>query len=414
MRIPRLTQGGAAGVTASRGVDGPGIDVVSPLRIGCCVHLELLDDEQILVETAPHPVAFADHHLFWALMAVAGAVGHAVAEVSGLGEPAFMVACAVWCVLVGLVRTLRRISFWWITAAVLVAAGTVLPVLLALPAAGRAAVVPVIPALIAEGLLEAYRRSHRFFVTNQRLVFVRRFFLLPHTSVDAYYHHVTNLVTKQTMLERLVGAGTVIPVMSSGLNLGSEVVGVAGGFLFFTLAGGREKRLPRALPFLCFYSVPVPTKVARFVATSITNQQAAPRAPTAVGPSTRRWPARVLGALFFAAATALGLFVALSGNDSSPAGAAAGETTNEETTNTRGGEPTDSGLVELYGLLETVGGHGEGSDSYRLVTDEGPIRLELRPELGAELAGEEVVLRVRYVNGGPGFVIESIRPVPEP
>ncbi len=381
--------------------------------------VELLDGEEVLVETRPHPVAFADHHVFWIVLAVAGAIGLVASRVTGFGNPGFAVAIALWCLVVGLVQTLGRISFWWIAAALFVAAAAVVPAVLDLLPIERAALVPVVFGLLAEGMLESYRRAHRFFVTNRRLVFTRQFLFLPYNAVDAYYPHITNLVTKQTIFERMVGAGTVIPVMSSGLNLGSEVVGVAGGFLFFSLAGGREKRLPRALPFLCFYSVRSPAEVAKHAATIITSPAGfGSRAEAGSGShhggrgevtvatgSCGRWRARILSALFFVAAAGLVLFVGLSKDG--PANRAHGTT---GVNGKRAGEAVpaeQTGLAELEGVLQPAGGEATSGEFY-LVTGDNRIYLRLRPAVGTGLVGETVIVRVRYVDGGPRFEVESI------
>lgn len=259
----------------------------------------------------PHPVAFADLWAVWTLylalailfMVLRAQIGPAIAE-TGLGSllarimnPALIPALlnVVLFTLVSLSGAIwlafLRINLWWLVLPVLVGVVLIALTVTSIEAAGAAAAneagaqgaaarqpggpwwlfaIPGGIALLAMSQIELYRRGHRFFITNRRLVFERRYFLAPYTTVEAYYPHITNLVTKQTALERTVGAGTVIPVMSSGLNVGSEVMTMSGGILFFSVSASKEKKKPRALPYMSFYAVRAPHDVAANIGPHIT------------------------------------------------------------------------------------------------------------------------------------------------
>ncbi|MFW5728685.1 MAG: hypothetical protein ACOCYG_03395 [Spirochaetota bacterium] len=260
--------------------------------------------EEIEKEMRPHPVAFADLWAVWSgylalavvFMVLRAEIGPAFA-VTGLGEllarflSPTMIPALFNVVLFALISlsgaiwlAFLRINLWWLVVPIII--GLIMIVLVVTNAGGTALsgvgengspggawwiyAVPGGVAIVALSQIELYRRGHRFYVTNRRLIFERRYAFAPYTTVESYYPHITNLVTKQTALERIFGAGTVIPVMSSGLNVGSEVMTLSGGILLFTVSAGREKKKPRALPFLSFYAVRRPHEIAAAVGPHIT------------------------------------------------------------------------------------------------------------------------------------------------
>jgi len=262
----------------------------------------LAQNEQITAEMQPHPVAFADLWAVWTVylalavifMALRTQIGPAIAE-TGLGSlMARVMSPALIPVLLNVVLftlaslsgaiwlAFLRINLWWLVLPLLLGVVMVVLTVAAVGPGGDAGAathpggpwwlfaIPGGIALLSMSQIELYRRGHRFFITNRRLVFERRYFLAPYTTVEAYYHHITNLVTKQTALERVFGAGTVIPVMSSGLNVGSEVMTMSGGILFFSVSASKEKKKPRALPYMSFYAVRTPHDVAANIGPHIT------------------------------------------------------------------------------------------------------------------------------------------------
>jgi hypothetical protein len=247
--------------------------------------VSLLHGEEVDLTLQPHPVAFIDLYLLWgiaaglaaAAMLLSGSITEflsperlpdfilrtlAPSRVSGLAT------LLVFFLMVAIVETavaFVRSNFWWLIGGLTIALGSVVVFLVTSMTAGQILFLPLGIALIGMSQIEFFRLSHRFTLTNRRIVFTRRFALTQHIHTEAYYHHITNLVVKHTSLERLVGAGTVIPVMASGLNVGSEVVSVTGHFLLFSTSGSRERRLPRSLPYLCFFGVRRPDEVAAII-----------------------------------------------------------------------------------------------------------------------------------------------------
>lgn len=108
--------------------------------------------------------------------------------------------------------------------------------------------------------VEVYRRSHRYFITNQRLVFLGG--VLTRRSRAIRYDKIAEFNTEQGILGQIFGFGTIIPVSESGLGLGSDKTfaggGVGGGSrikLFGFAGGGKDVTVPRSRSFYELFGV---------------------------------------------------------------------------------------------------------------------------------------------------------------
>ncbi len=108
--------------------------------------------------------------------------------------------------------------------------------------------------------VEVYRRSHRYFITNQRLVFTGG--VLTKRSRAIRYDKITEFNTEQGVLGQIIGFGTIIPVSESGLGLGNDKTfaggGVGGGSrikLFGFAGGGKDATVPRSRSFYELFGV---------------------------------------------------------------------------------------------------------------------------------------------------------------
>ncbi|MGB0652374.1 MAG: PH domain-containing protein [Thermoplasmatota archaeon] len=113
-----------------------------------------------------------------------------------------------------------------------------------------------IPAAIG---VEGHRRSHRFILTNLRILFMGGVFVRHERQMR--YEAVTDLDGSQGLFGRLFGFGTIIPVTQSGFGLGADTsqagiavgggaskAGIMGG-VAVGAGGGREVQTGRARSF---------------------------------------------------------------------------------------------------------------------------------------------------------------------
>ncbi len=125
----------------------------------------------------------------------------------------------------------------------------------------------VLVALIGFLLTEAYRRGHRYFLTNYRIITLKRF--IGKEVREVMYDGITDVYVSQGILGRIFNYGTIIPVSESGFGLGEDAALVAAsaaapvkkGFLGISFGGKRGVNRPRAATYFSLHGVPNPKKI---------------------------------------------------------------------------------------------------------------------------------------------------------
>ncbi len=117
------------------------------------------------------------------------------------------------------------------------------------------------------GLISAnsYRRSHRYYITNRRVII--RFGFIITRERDLLYSKIEDLILHRDVLGKLFNFGTLIPISASGIGTGSDqailMVGAqqklpVGPSLQVTMGGGHSVTVPRAPSFYSLYGIPNP------------------------------------------------------------------------------------------------------------------------------------------------------------
>jgi membrane protein YdbS with pleckstrin-like domain len=110
-------------------------------------------------------------------------------------------------------------------------------------------------------LVELYRRSHKYIITNLRVIFKGGIFTKRERTIR--YDKIADIDAKQGILGQIFGFGTIIPVSQSGFGLGSDKTLAAGGIemgtskaRFFGFAGGgKEVQTPIARSYYELHGV---------------------------------------------------------------------------------------------------------------------------------------------------------------
>jgi hypothetical protein len=149
--------------------------------------------------------------------------------------------------------------------------------------------VSMLPVLLAASsvlgivLVEFYRRGHRYFVTNHRLVLSRRAFASS-TIRETYYDRISDLVISQGMLGRIFDFGTIIPVSQAGLGTGQDIAGAGAGLagtkrpvtVGAGVFGAKGTTMPRAATYYSLYGVPKVKEVHTLISDLIESYSEAP------------------------------------------------------------------------------------------------------------------------------------------
>lgn len=110
-------------------------------------------------------------------------------------------------------------------------------------------------------LVELYRRSHKYIITNLRIIFSGG--VITKRERTLRYDKISDINTEQGILGQIFSFGTITPISQSGFGLGSDQTLAAGGLQvggkkakFFGLAGGgREVQTPRARSYYELHGV---------------------------------------------------------------------------------------------------------------------------------------------------------------
>ncbi len=109
----------------------------------------------------------------------------------------------------------------------------------------------VLVSIVGFLIVEWFRRSHKYILTNQRIIFKGGVFTKEERTLR--YDKISDINSKQGILGQIFGFGTIIPISQSGFGLGADTSFAAGGVqigekkgkLMGLFGGGKEVQTPR-------------------------------------------------------------------------------------------------------------------------------------------------------------------------
>ena len=110
-------------------------------------------------------------------------------------------------------------------------------------------------------IVEWYRRSHKYIISNLRIVFSGG--IITKRERTLRYDKISDINSEQGILGQIFGFGTIIPISQSGFGLGADQSFAAGGIqigekkskFFGLVGGGREVQTPRARSYYELHGV---------------------------------------------------------------------------------------------------------------------------------------------------------------
>ena len=119
----------------------------------------------------------------------------------------------------------------------------------------------IIVSIIGFLVVELYRRSHKYIISNLRIIFKGG--VVTKRERTLRYDKITDIDAKQGILGQIFGFGTIIPISQSGFGLGSDQSFAAGGVELGTkkagflgiFGGGKEVQTPRARSYYELHGV---------------------------------------------------------------------------------------------------------------------------------------------------------------
>jgi membrane protein YdbS with pleckstrin-like domain len=230
---------------------------------------ELLKDEKLERVLSPHPLSFMKYQSLCIFLIIWGAVlGWLVnfSEWSGV----FIDWWAIWLawtlvlLIVGVfaaLTTIRWSIFFMYLAIALSGGGIVLWLNWHASANIFIPLYTIAISILGFLLVELYRRSHKYVISNQRLVFKGG--IVTKEERTLRYDKITDINAKQGVLGQIFHFGTIIPISQSGFGLGADKAFAAGGVelgakkakLFGFAGGEKEVQTPRSRSYFELHGV---------------------------------------------------------------------------------------------------------------------------------------------------------------
>ncbi len=120
-------------------------------------------------------------------------------------------------------------------------------------------------------IVELYRRSHKYIISSQRIVFKGG--VITKEERTLRYDKITDINYKQGILGQIFGFGTIIPISQSGFGLGNDTAFAAGGVqlgekkakFLGLFGGGKEVQTPRTRSYYELHGVHPYKEVGKIV-----------------------------------------------------------------------------------------------------------------------------------------------------
>ena len=196
---------------------------------------ELLENEKIEKILSPHPLSFIGLQSLCIFLIVWGVLIGWLANFSELknlfaGDWIIILAWGLVLLIVGIIASLITIR-WRIFFLYLVVFVCGIGIMFWIGAFDSAGIfIPfymVAISIIGFLIVELYRRSHKYIISNHRIIFKGG--VITKEERTLRYDKITDINSKQGILGQIFGFGTIIPISQSGFGLGNDNSFAAGG-----------------------------------------------------------------------------------------------------------------------------------------------------------------------------------------
>jgi len=231
---------------------------------------DLLEREKLKRVLSPHPLSFMQYQSLCIFLIVWGVVvGWIVnfSEWQGFFVDSFWLIVAFWGIvlmLAGVIASIVTIRWRIFFLYLLVFVGGI-GIMFWQGIQDSASVFvsfyTVIISIIGFLLVEWYRQSHKYIISDQRIIFKGG--IVTKEERTLRYDKITDINAKQGILGQIFGFGTIIPISQSGFGLGTDQSFAAGGVelgekkgkVLGLFGGGKEVQTPRARTYFELHGV---------------------------------------------------------------------------------------------------------------------------------------------------------------
>jgi membrane protein YdbS with pleckstrin-like domain len=231
---------------------------------------ELLKNEELEKVLSPHPLSFMKYQSLCVFLVIWGIITGWIINFSDLQiyfdgkliEPIFF--WGIGLLLAGVVASLTTVrwSVFFLYLAIFAGgAGIVLWQSLQTSIGLFIPIYTILVAILGFLIVEWYRRSHKYIISNQRLIFKGGITVKRERSLR--YENVVEFDSERGVLGQIFGFGTIIPQTPSGVGMGSDsaiaaggvAVGAKKGKLVGMFGGEKEVQTPRTRTYYELHGV---------------------------------------------------------------------------------------------------------------------------------------------------------------
>ncbi len=258
--------------------------------ISLVVKLQLLENEKVEEQLTPHPLSFLNLHLLWLIPFAWGiflAWFYDSGYWSGIGGADTWLSTLLWAVGILLFGVAASIAFvrWRIffSFAVIVVMGISIAWKWDLWGSIHIFLVLYTILIFLPGLLlvEIYRRSHRYILTDMRILL--RGGIIRVRERTLRYEKITDIEASQGIIGKIFGFGNIIPITPSGFGMGQDEAFAGGGVeakkkigLFGFAGGSRGVNTPRTRSYYELHGVHPYKRVKALLESMIQSNSLAP------------------------------------------------------------------------------------------------------------------------------------------
>ena len=240
---------------------------------------ELLENEQIEKILSPHPLSFMGLQSLCIFLIIWGIILGWLVNFSEFKDYFLnpWLTIALWGIIlmvVGVIASLLTIRWRIFFFYLFVFIGGIIIVFLIANLNDAGVFIPfysVSISILGFLIVELYRRSHKYIISNQRIIFKGG--VVTKQERTLRYDKISDINAKQGIIGQIFGFGTIIPISQSGFGLGSDKSMAAGGVmvgsktakLFGAVGGGKEVQNPMARSYYELHGVYPYKKVKKLV-----------------------------------------------------------------------------------------------------------------------------------------------------
>lgn len=241
--------------------------------------MKLLPNESLKLKLVPHPLAFGKFYclgLYLLLLAFGSIYWRTVLvdiyswvnrfipiSYDIIGIALFLGSFLIIAVIIGLLEISLKLAFLLTVMGVL---GVAIVKYFDLGLNGYTFMY-IIYSLSIIGLTDFYRRAHKYYITNLRIVSAKEF--ITHEYREVTFDKISDIVLKQGVLGRIFSFGSLIPITASGFGLGSDFsmagVGVSSRGVGVGVGGGKSVDVPRGRSYFILYGIRRPKEVLNII-----------------------------------------------------------------------------------------------------------------------------------------------------